>query len=108
MHWGDILTIVVYFLVVVGFGIWSSFKNRGTVDGFFIARRSIGFIPVGASLFASCIGTSLFIGLSGSAANSGIAVAGFELNAVFVLMLLGWVFVPVYIRYQIRLEHSGS
>ena len=98
LHWGDILTIIVYFIIIIGIGIWSSFKNRGSVDGFFIARRSIHFIPVGASLFASCIGTSLFIGLSGSAASSGIAVAGFELNAVFVLMLLGWVFVPVYIR----------
>ncbi len=94
----DIITIFLYFLIVVGIGLWSSFKNRNTVDGFFIARRAIHFIPVGASLFASCIGTSLFIGLSGSAANSGIAVAGFELNAVFVLILLGWLFVPVYIR----------
>lgn len=49
-------------------------------------------------MFASNIGTSLFIGLSGSAANSGIAVAGFELNALFILMILGWIFIPVYMR----------
>ncbi|XP_069175194.1 sodium/glucose cotransporter 4 [Procambarus clarkii] len=54
------------------------------------------WIPVGASLFASNIGSGHFIGLSGSGAASGIGIGAFELNAIFVLMLLGWVFVPVY------------
>ncbi|XP_037083666.1 sodium/glucose cotransporter 4-like isoform X2 [Pollicipes pollicipes] len=54
------------------------------------------WLPVGASLFASNIGSGHFIGLAGTGAASGIAVAGFELNAVFVLIILGWVFVPVY------------
>ncbi|XP_053640238.1 sodium/glucose cotransporter 1 isoform X2 [Cherax quadricarinatus] len=54
------------------------------------------WIPVGASLFASNIGSGHFIGLAGSGAASGIGIGAFELNAVFVLMLLGWVFVPVY------------
>ncbi len=48
--------------------------------------------------FDALINFICFKGLSGSAANSGIAVAGFELNALFVLLILGWVFIPVYIR----------
>ncbi|ELT94684.1 hypothetical protein CAPTEDRAFT_167766 [Capitella teleta] len=93
----DIGVIVGYFVVVMGFGIWSSLKNRGTVGGYFLAGRSMNFILIGASLFASNIGSGHFIGLAGSGAASGIGIAVFELNAIFVLMILGWVFVPVYI-----------
>jgi hypothetical protein len=57
------------------------------------------FIPVGASLFASNIGSGHFIGLAGSGAGVGIGSAGFELNALFILIVLGWIFLPVYIRY---------
>lgn len=53
--------------------------------------------PVGASLFASNIGSGHFVGLAGTGAASGLAVAGFEWNALFVVLLLGWVFAPVYL-----------
>jgi uncharacterized sodium:solute symporter family permease YidK len=68
------------------------------VDGYFLARRSMHFIPIGASLFASNIGSGHFIGLAGSGAASGIGTATFELSALLVLIILGWVFLPVYIR----------
>ncbi|XP_067672918.1 sodium/glucose cotransporter 4-like [Haliotis asinina] len=55
------------------------------------------WIPVGASLFASNIGSGHFVGLAGSGAASGIGIAAFELNAIFILMLLAWIFVPVYV-----------
>lgn len=83
------------------------------MSSYFLAGRDMNFILIGASLFASNIGSGHFVGLAGSAAASGIAVAGFELNvpilviifdldsiwmqAIFVLMMLGWLFVPVYI-----------
>uniref|UniRef100_UPI00398E9238 sodium/mannose cotransporter SLC5A10-like n=1 Tax=Pristiophorus japonicus TaxID=55135 RepID=UPI00398E9238 len=53
--------------------------------------------PIGASLFSSSEGSGLFIGLAGTGAAGGIAVAGFEWNATYVLLVLAWVFVPVYI-----------
>ncbi|XP_078096847.1 sodium/mannose cotransporter SLC5A10-like isoform X2 [Mustelus asterias] len=53
--------------------------------------------PIGASLFASSEGSGLFIGLAGTGAAGGIAVAGFEWNATYVLLVLAWIFVPVYI-----------
>uniref|UniRef100_A0A8D0A6Z1 Sodium/glucose cotransporter 2 n=1 Tax=Sander lucioperca TaxID=283035 RepID=A0A8D0A6Z1_SANLU len=53
--------------------------------------------PVGASLFASNIGSGHFVGLAGTGAASGIAVGGFEWNALFIVLLLGWLFVPVYL-----------
>ncbi|XP_029462698.1 sodium/glucose cotransporter 2 [Rhinatrema bivittatum] len=94
----DISVISIYFLVVIGVGLWSMRRtNRGTVGGYFLAGRNMVWWPVGASLFASNIGSGHFIGLAGTGAANGLAVAGFEWNALFVVLLLGWVFVPVYL-----------
>ncbi|XP_036986341.2 sodium/glucose cotransporter 2 isoform X2 [Artibeus jamaicensis] len=94
----DILVIAAYFLLVLGVGLWSMCRtNRGTVGGYFLAGRSMVWWPVGASLFASNIGSGHFVGLAGTGAASGLAVAGFEWNALFVVMLLGWLFAPVYL-----------
>ncbi|KXJ19120.1 Sodium/myo-inositol cotransporter [Exaiptasia diaphana] len=76
----------------------ATFKsNRGTVSGYFLAGRFMTWLPVGASLFASNIGSEHFIGLAGSGAAAGIGVGAFEFNALILLQLLGWVFIPVYI-----------
>ncbi|XP_070317345.1 sodium/glucose cotransporter 2 [Odocoileus virginianus] len=94
----DILVIAAYFLLVIGVGLWSMCRtNRGTVGGYFLAGRNMVWWPVGASLFASNIGSGHFVGLAGTGAASGLAVAGFEWNALFVVLLLGWLFVPVYL-----------
>ncbi|KAJ8280248.1 hypothetical protein GJAV_G00052290 [Gymnothorax javanicus] len=94
----DIIVIVGYFLLVIGVGIWSMYRtNRGTVGGYFLAGRTMTWWPVGASLFASNIGSGHFVGLAGTGAASGIAVGGFEWNALFIVLLLGWLFVPVYL-----------
>uniref|UniRef100_A0A3B4Z2K1 Sodium/glucose cotransporter 2 n=1 Tax=Stegastes partitus TaxID=144197 RepID=A0A3B4Z2K1_9TELE len=94
----DIAIIVGYFIVVISVGIWSMFRtNRGTVGGYFLAGRTMTWWPVGASLFASNIGSGHFVGLAGTGAASGIAVGGFEWNALFIVLLLGWLFVPVYL-----------
>ncbi|XP_005289243.2 sodium/mannose cotransporter SLC5A10 isoform X2 [Chrysemys picta bellii] len=94
----DILVIVAYFALNVAVGIWSSCRvNRNTLSGYFLAGRSMAWWPIGASLFASSEGSGLFIGLAGTGAAGGIAVAGFEWNATYVLLALAWVFVPVYI-----------
>ncbi|XP_029964409.1 sodium/glucose cotransporter 2 isoform X2 [Salarias fasciatus] len=71
--------------------------NRGTVGGYFLAGRTMTWWPVGASLFASNIGSAHFVGLAGTGAASGIAVGGFEWIALFIVLLLGWLFVPVYL-----------
>ncbi|KAL7064250.1 hypothetical protein AAHC03_04972 [Spirometra sp. Aus1] len=93
----DLGVLIAYFVIVFAVGIWSSCRNRGSVGGYFLAGRSMHWIPVGASLFASNIGSGHFIGLAGSGASFGIAIAVFEFNAIFILALLGWLFLPVYI-----------
>lgn len=94
----DFVAVGLYFAAVLGAGLYAMCKsNRGTVSGYFLAGRYITWLPIGASLFASNIGSEHFIGLAGSGAASGIAVGAFELNACMLLQLLGWVFLPVYI-----------
>uniref|UniRef100_A0A3B4YAZ6 Solute carrier family 5 member 9 n=1 Tax=Seriola lalandi dorsalis TaxID=1841481 RepID=A0A3B4YAZ6_SERLL len=94
----DIAVVVVYFIFVMVVGIWSSVRaNRSTVGGYFLAGRSMTWWPIGASLMSSNVGSGLFIGLAGTGAAGGIAVGGFEWNAAWVLVALGWIFIPVYI-----------
>lgn len=94
----DLVAVVCYFAAVLGVGLFSMCRpNRGTVTGYFLAGRFMIWLPVGASLFASNIGSEHFIGLAGSAAATGIGVGALELNACLLLQLLGWVFLPVYI-----------
>uniref|UniRef100_A0A665V2G6 Sodium/glucose cotransporter 1 n=2 Tax=Echeneis naucrates TaxID=173247 RepID=A0A665V2G6_ECHNA len=95
----DISVIVVYFVVVLAVGLWAMVRtNRATVGGFFLAGRSMVWWPIGASLFASNIGSGHFVGIAGTAAASGIAIGGFEWNALIVVCILGWLFVPIYIK----------
>uniref|UniRef100_A0A087YP93 Sodium/glucose cotransporter 1 n=1 Tax=Poecilia formosa TaxID=48698 RepID=A0A087YP93_POEFO len=95
----DISVIVVYFVVVLAVGVWAMVRtNRSTVGGFFLAGRSMVWWPIGASLFASNIGSVHFVGIAGTAAASGIAICGFEWNALVLMVILGWLFVPIYIK----------
>jgi len=97
LQWPDYVVIAVYFVVVLAIGLWSGRTSKqDSVSGYFLASRNMHFIPVGASLFASNIGSGHFVGLAGSGAAAGIGNGAFELNAMLVLLLLGYVFVPVY------------
>ncbi|XP_066299559.1 sodium/glucose cotransporter 4-like [Branchiostoma lanceolatum] len=98
IHWADVVVIGVYFAIILGVGLWSTRRaNRGSAKGYFLAGRDMSWWPVGASLFASNIGSVHFVGLAGTASASGIAVVAYEWNAIFILVMLGWIFVPVYI-----------
>ena len=93
----DLLVVAAYFAVV--FGVGAYFFNRArTSQSYFLADRSVGWIAIGASLFATNISSEHFIGLAGSGASTGLAVGHFEWLAVFMVMTLGWVFVPFYLR----------
>ncbi|XP_050570168.1 sodium/glucose cotransporter 1 isoform X5 [Cygnus atratus] len=95
----DISVIVIYFLVVLAVGLWAMYStNRGTVGGFFLAGRNMVWWPIGASLFASNIGSGHFVGIAGTAAAGGIAIGGYEWNALIFVVILGWLFVPIYVK----------
>ena len=96
----DLVIIAIYFVVVFGIGFYFSRKER-TSEDYFLAGRNIGWFAIGASLFVSNISTEHFIGLAGSGATSGLAAGNFEWQASCILLLLGWVFVPFYLRSNV-------
>jgi SSS family solute:Na+ symporter len=96
----DLAIIGVYFVIVFGIGFYFSRKERTSSD-YFLASRTVGWFAIGASLFVSNISTEHFIGLAGSGATTGLAVGHFEWLACLILLVLGWVFVPFYLRSNV-------
>src|SRR6201996_8224122 len=96
----DIIIIGLYFCVVFAIGFYFARKERTSTD-YFLASRDVGWFAIGASLFVSNISTEHFIGLAGSGATSGLAVGHFEWLACMILLILGWVFVPFYLRSNV-------
>src|SRR5437899_3628542 len=96
----DWLMIAAYFGVLLGLTWWTILRGRQTADDYFLAGRNLGWWIVGASIFASNIGSEHIVGLAGSGAADGVALAHFELDAWW-LLVLAWVFVPFYMRSRV-------
>jgi SSS family solute:Na+ symporter len=96
----DWLIIALYFGILLGLTWWSVLKSRNTADDYFLAGRDLGWVVVGASIFASNIGSEHLVGLAGAGATSGVALAHYELHA-WCLLVLGWVLVPFYLRSRV-------
>src|SRR5918999_3984305 len=96
----DWFAVLAYFALLLALTWWSILKNKDTADDYFLAGRNLGWIVVGASIFASNIGSEHLVGLAGSGATSGVALAHYELHA-WCLLVLGWVLVPFYIRSRV-------
>jgi SSS family solute:Na+ symporter len=96
----DYVIVVIYFGIVFAIGAYF-FGRAKTSRSYFLADKSVGWIAIGASLFATNISSEHFIGLAGSGASSGLAVGHFEWLAVFMCMTLAWVFVPFYLRSNV-------
>jgi SSS family solute:Na+ symporter len=96
----DWLVVAGYFVALFGLNWWVVSKNRDTSTDYFLAGRNLGWFLVGTSIFASNIGSEHIVGLAGSGATSGVALAHYELHAWCVLVL-GWVLVPFYMRSRV-------
>src|SRR5260221_9564362 len=94
----DLLVIGAYFCILLGISWWSAMRKKDESADYFLAGRDIGWLAVGASLFASNIGSEHLVGLAGTGAASGLAGGHFEWLACLILLLLGWLFVPYYLR----------
>ncbi len=103
LHFLDVLIIGIYFGIVLWIAWWASKKGDkegkelGSSD-YFLAGRNEGWFVIGASLFASNIGSEIILGVSGAGARGDMPMANFEVLAALILILLGWVFVPFYLR----------
>ena len=86
----DWLIILAYFAALAGLTWWVLYNNKDTAEDYFLAGRGLGWFIVGASIFASNIGSEHLVGLAGAGATSGVALAHYELHA-WCLLVLGWV-----------------
>lgn len=93
----DWIIVFLYFAIVAGVSIWAMSRRKDSAEDYFLAGRHLGWFIVGASIFASNIGSEHLVGLAGSGATDGVALAHYELHA-WCLLVLGWVMVPFYMR----------
>jgi len=100
LHSLDWIVIAAYFAIILGIVWWSSKKLKNTSDSYFLAGRQMGWFVVGASIFASNIGSEHLVGLAASGTTDGVALAHYELHA-WCLLVLGWVMVPFYMRSKV-------
>ena len=96
MHNFDWIVIALYFLILAAIA-WCSSKKQNSTKDYFLAGRHAAWFIVGASLFASNIGSEHIVGLAGNGATSGMAMAHYELHA-WIMVILAWVFVPFYYK----------
>ncbi len=93
----DWIVIAFYFVVLAAIAAWVMSKKQKDSEDYFLAGRNVGWFIVGASIFASNIGSEHLVGLAGAGAESGMPLAHYELHA-WIVLLLGWVFLPFYAR----------
>ena len=101
MNFIDFSVIAIYFGVILWIAKWAATTKANaefsSVD-YFLAGKNQGWLVIGASLFASNIGSEIILGVSGAGARADMPTANFEILASLVLILFGWVFVPFYLR----------
>jgi SSS family solute:Na+ symporter len=97
----DWAIILFYFAIIAGISVWAvKKKDKTSADDYFLAGRHLGWFVVGASIFASNIGSEHLVGLAGSGATDGVALAHYELHA-WCLLVLGWVMGPFFMRSKV-------
>lgn len=93
----DWIVIAIYFLVLFGIAVWVILQKQENSEDYFLAGRNVGWFVVGASIFASNIGSEHVVGLAGSGAGDKFPLLIYELHA-WIVILLGWLFLPFYVR----------
>jgi len=96
----DWLIIFAYFAFILGIAWVVMKRQKKTADDYFLAGRHLGWFIIGASIFASNIGSEHIVGLAGTGATDGVAMAHYELHA-WCLLVLAWVMVPFYMRSKV-------
>ncbi len=96
----DWIIILAYFTLIIGLAWWVIRQKQKTSTDYFLAGRNLGWFIIGASIFASNIGSEHLVGLAGSGATDGVAMAHYELHA-WCLLVLGWIMAPFYIRSKV-------
>lgn len=96
----DWVFLILYMLVIAGISIWSIRKSKNSPTDYFLANRNLGWWVIGASILASNVGSEHIVGLAGESARSGTPMGHYELHS-YIVLILGWVFVPFYMRSNV-------
>ena len=96
-HWLDWTVLGLFGLALVGIVVWVSRMKEETSSDYFLAGRDATWLAIGSSIFASNIGSEHLVGLAGAGASTGMAMAHWEMHG-WLILVLGWVFVPFYAR----------
>jgi len=96
----DWIVIALFFVALVGIIWWVVRQKQNNAADYFLGGKDATWIAIGASIFASNIGSEHLIGLAGSGAASGMAMAHWEIQG-WMILILGWVFVPFYSRSMV-------
>ena len=93
----DWVVIGLYFFVLLLLALWIFFQKNKNTEDYFLAGRNVGWFVIGASIFASNIGSEHIVGLAGTGFETGTPMAHYELHS-WIVLLLGWLFLPFYFR----------
>ena len=93
----DWFVLGAYFFALILVAVWVVVQKNKNTEDYFLAGRNVGWFVIGASIFASNIGSEHVVGLAGTGFESGTPMAHYELHA-WIVLLLGWLFLPFYIR----------
>jgi len=96
----DWIIVAIYFGIILGIAWWVIRQKQESPTQYFLAGRHVGWFVIGAAIFASNIGSEHLVGLAGTGAKTGVAMGHYELHA-WCILLLGWVFVPFYMRSKV-------
>ncbi len=93
----DLVVIGAYVALLLAVAVSFS-RQRPSSAHYFLAGGHVGWLAVGASLFAANVVSEQFVWLTCSESSYGALVAQLGWLAFPGLLLLGWVFVPLYLR----------
>ncbi len=100
------MSLIDWFVILGYFGVLASVviatrRSQETSQDFFLGGRSVGWLAIGASIFAANIGSEHVVGLAGQGARTGLSLSHLEFHS-WVLILMCWVFLPFYYRSGVQ------
>jgi SSS family solute:Na+ symporter len=96
----DWIVVILFFLALIGIVLWVLRHKKDDTSDYFLSGRSETWLAVGAAIFAANIGSEHLVGLAGAGAESGMAMAHWEMQG-WMILILGWVFVPFYAHSKV-------
>lgn len=98
----DNLLVLLYFAIVLFIGLYVSRQKDSSIKQYFLAGKNLGWLAIGTSLFATNISSEHLVGLAGAGSIHGFSVGHFEWLAAIILLTLGWIFAPIFLRANVN------